>query len=592
MRAFSRGAAWLIVRLRWPILLAWVLATIAGIVYLPSLQDAGDETSLIGLVPENAEAIETGLRSAELFDVPVITHTQVVQRNAERPLAGGCPPRRAPREADRGRARPGAPRDPLRAPAPQRPRPGPGLARERHDGDHLSLLRPLGDRPRRPGGADRALRREVRALRGRQPGRHHGRGSGADRGVAADRERLALGHVRDGRADRARARDPLPLAGRAARDAARRRRRLSRGDAVGRVHRRVARRLDPTGSGADPDRAAARGRDRLRGLLPARAARASRRRRVPPRGGRVGDGRVPADRRHRGVDRRRGHGLADGRRARVLPRVRPRDGDDRADLARGRDHARPGVDGDPRPAALLAVPPRPRAGAERPEPARVLLDRATRGVRDRRRRARRARVRLPRPARDEPRADPDPGPAVRLRAAPRPGRGRAGVRAGDPLPHRRAARGRRRAARPAGARAAPALARRRAGRCGLDRPRDACGTRDPRPGPRRRSRRRALPARPRPRPGGRPRDRLGGSAARPPAGARRGSRPRGRTGTAGGRHRARRRRPSRRSSATSSGSGSPRSSSTSSCWRSSCGRSWRRSTSCSRPAWRLRRASA
>ena len=52
------------------------------------------------------------------------------------------------------------------------------------------------------------------------------------------------------------------------------------------------------------------------------------------------------------------------------------------------------------------------------------------------------------------------------------------------------------------------------------------------------------------------------------------------------------RRPSRRSSATSSGSGSPRSSSTSCCWRSSCGRSWRRCTSCSRPAWRSRRASA
>ena len=102
MRAFSSGAAWLIVRLRWPILLAWVLATVAGIVYLPSLQDAGDETSLIGLVPEDAEAIETGLRSAELFDVPVITHTHVVQRNANRlsPAAARRVARRAKRIAD------------------------------------------------------------------------------------------------------------------------------------------------------------------------------------------------------------------------------------------------------------------------------------------------------------------------------------------------------------------------------------------------------------------------------------------------------------------------------------------------------------
>ena len=103
MRAFSRGAAWLIVRLRWPIVLLWTLATIAGVVYLPSLQDAGDETSLVGLVPKDAESIETGLRSAELFDVPVITHTQVVQRNPNglSPAAGRRVARRAKRIADR-----------------------------------------------------------------------------------------------------------------------------------------------------------------------------------------------------------------------------------------------------------------------------------------------------------------------------------------------------------------------------------------------------------------------------------------------------------------------------------------------------------
>jgi putative drug exporter of the RND superfamily len=100
---FSRATAWLIVRLRWPILLAWIAATIAGVVYLPSLQDAGDETSLIGLVPEDAESIETGLRSAELFDVPVITHTHVVQRNPNglSPAAARRVARRAKRTADR-----------------------------------------------------------------------------------------------------------------------------------------------------------------------------------------------------------------------------------------------------------------------------------------------------------------------------------------------------------------------------------------------------------------------------------------------------------------------------------------------------------
>jgi putative drug exporter of the RND superfamily len=78
--AFSRAAAWTIVRLRWPIVLAWAAAAVAVVVYLPSLQDAGRETSLVGLVPSEAESIATGVRSAELFDVPVVTHTHVVQR--------------------------------------------------------------------------------------------------------------------------------------------------------------------------------------------------------------------------------------------------------------------------------------------------------------------------------------------------------------------------------------------------------------------------------------------------------------------------------------------------------------------------------
>jgi RND superfamily putative drug exporter len=81
--SFSRGIAWTIVRLRWPILLAWLAATVAVLVYLPSLQDAGGETSLAGLVPENAESIAAGVRSAELFGVPVVTHTVVVQRREE-----------------------------------------------------------------------------------------------------------------------------------------------------------------------------------------------------------------------------------------------------------------------------------------------------------------------------------------------------------------------------------------------------------------------------------------------------------------------------------------------------------------------------
>ena len=60
MSRASRAAAWLLVRLRWPVVLAWVAATVGVVLYLPSLQEAGDRTSLIGLVPKDAESLETG----------------------------------------------------------------------------------------------------------------------------------------------------------------------------------------------------------------------------------------------------------------------------------------------------------------------------------------------------------------------------------------------------------------------------------------------------------------------------------------------------------------------------------------------------
>ena len=79
----TRAFAWLVIRLRWPIVLGWIAAAVAVIVYLPSLEEAGSNTSLVGLVPKDAKSIEAGVRSAELFDVPVITHTVVVQRDPD-----------------------------------------------------------------------------------------------------------------------------------------------------------------------------------------------------------------------------------------------------------------------------------------------------------------------------------------------------------------------------------------------------------------------------------------------------------------------------------------------------------------------------
>ena len=79
----TRAAAWLLVRLRWPIVAAWAAAAVAAVAYLPPLEDVGEKTSLVGLVPNDAPSIGAGIRSAELFRVPIITHTAVVQRNSE-----------------------------------------------------------------------------------------------------------------------------------------------------------------------------------------------------------------------------------------------------------------------------------------------------------------------------------------------------------------------------------------------------------------------------------------------------------------------------------------------------------------------------
>jgi putative drug exporter of the RND superfamily len=84
----ARAFAWLVIRLRWPIVLAWIAATVAVVVELPSLEDSGTDTALIGLVPQDAAAIEAGVRSAELFSVPVIAHTAIVQRDPDGLSAG------------------------------------------------------------------------------------------------------------------------------------------------------------------------------------------------------------------------------------------------------------------------------------------------------------------------------------------------------------------------------------------------------------------------------------------------------------------------------------------------------------------------
>jgi RND superfamily putative drug exporter len=69
-----------IVAFRWPILAAWAAAIAASILFLPSIgEDRG--APLEGLVAADSPAVRAELRSARLFEVPVLTRTLVVQRD-------------------------------------------------------------------------------------------------------------------------------------------------------------------------------------------------------------------------------------------------------------------------------------------------------------------------------------------------------------------------------------------------------------------------------------------------------------------------------------------------------------------------------
>jgi RND superfamily putative drug exporter len=76
----ARGFAWLVVRLRFVILLAWVAGAVAATVLLPSLSE-GNGAPLGGLIAEDSEAVQARERSAELFSVPILAETAVVQRS-------------------------------------------------------------------------------------------------------------------------------------------------------------------------------------------------------------------------------------------------------------------------------------------------------------------------------------------------------------------------------------------------------------------------------------------------------------------------------------------------------------------------------
>ena len=69
-----------VVRLRHLVLAGWIAAAVATTVYLPGL-GSGEPLELGGLIPDDSPAVQAGARSQELFAVPLIADTAVVERD-------------------------------------------------------------------------------------------------------------------------------------------------------------------------------------------------------------------------------------------------------------------------------------------------------------------------------------------------------------------------------------------------------------------------------------------------------------------------------------------------------------------------------
>ena len=72
--------AWIVVALRYPIVAAWIAAAVVTTMRLPSAAKA-QGGSLADLVPTNTPALRTEARSLREFAFPLLSRTEVVQRN-------------------------------------------------------------------------------------------------------------------------------------------------------------------------------------------------------------------------------------------------------------------------------------------------------------------------------------------------------------------------------------------------------------------------------------------------------------------------------------------------------------------------------
>ncbi|GAB3048367.1 hypothetical protein GCM10027053_03100 [Intrasporangium mesophilum] len=76
--SLARMYAWLVIKLRWCVVLGWVTAAIAAALWLPATTAGAD---LGAFAPPNSHAIATETASAKAFGFPILSRTVLVQRD-------------------------------------------------------------------------------------------------------------------------------------------------------------------------------------------------------------------------------------------------------------------------------------------------------------------------------------------------------------------------------------------------------------------------------------------------------------------------------------------------------------------------------
>jgi len=79
VRLVPRTFAWLIVFLRWPIIVAWIAAAVFATVKLPGISESSTN-QIGGLAPEHSEALRAEEASLEKFRFPLSSRTMLIQR--------------------------------------------------------------------------------------------------------------------------------------------------------------------------------------------------------------------------------------------------------------------------------------------------------------------------------------------------------------------------------------------------------------------------------------------------------------------------------------------------------------------------------